>query len=573
MESHVTCLHHLSNKAGFSILKGRKLTCVSGFESTFLEHSSPPPPAPATVVMVAARRAAALLPLVLAAASPASAGARCGPTLPAGCDLDCLFAKHPWLAGEIEHTGEAVERHFRKHNRTICEHMCTCAEETPGQGRSEPKADTAGGLAEEAAAAEGDGEDPDDAIDRGVAAEKQLRGAARGGGAATLPPGCDLNCFFANHPWLEDEIEHTTEAVERHFRQNHKKVLPHACICPEKTSSAGHSEPEAAAAAAEGASEETVPTEQGSEDAHGADGAVAATEAPGAREGEGGAKAILPPGCNLDCFFKNHPFLAVNVEHTEEAVRRHFQKHPHSLDRLACDCRKEASAAGRAEPKVDAAGGATEEMPAESEVEESEHGDSGNGKPAEGGIEAGERDDLDGEKNGSHGSHDREEEHRAAAVSAAAAPAESIERAEALEVEAADLIARAEALEEEAASSDADRAASALPLVVAVFAGLVAGLVGQSIKEKRRRAKKEKESVQLPDAVFAASRRVSVQSLETDEEEWWSTAAASDLESDPKQLRRRSSADVAIAFGGRRASMGRQASMDTVNHMPPPLNE
>jgi len=533
----------------------------------------PPPPAPATVVMVAARRAATLLPLVLAAASPASTGARCGPTLPAGCDLDCLFAQHPWLAGEIQHTGEAVERHFRKHNRTICEHMCACPEEAPGRGRSGPKADAAGGSAEEAAAAEGDDEEADGAVDRGVAAGTQPRGAAGGGGAATLPPGCDLDCFFANHPRLADEIEHTTEAAERHFRQNHQRISPRACICPGKTPSAGHSEPEAAAA--EGASEETAPTEQESEDADGAvaDGAVAATEAPGAGEGEGGAEAILPSGCNLDCFFQNHPFLAVNVEHTEEAVRRHFQKHPHSLDRLACDCRKEASAAGRAEPEVDAAGGATEEMPAESEVEESEHGDVGDGKQAEGGIEAGERDDLDGEKNGSNDSHDREGEHQAEDVSAAAAPVESIERAEALEVEAADLIARAEALEAEAASLDADRGASALPLVLAACAGLIAGLAGQSIKEKRRRAKKEKESVQLPDAVFAASRRISVQSLETDEEEWWSTAAASDLESDPKQLRRRSSADVAIAFGGRRASMGRQASMDTVNHMPPPLNE
>jgi len=52
-------------------------------------------------------------------------------------------------------------------------------------------------------------------------------------------------------------------------------------------------------------------------------------------------EAALPPGCNLDCFFEKEKWLAVKIEHTEEAVLDFFKDQNVHVPIHACDCPEE----------------------------------------------------------------------------------------------------------------------------------------------------------------------------------------------------------------------------------------
>ena len=161
--------------------------------------------------MVAARRASTGLLLVLVAASPAPSAARVGgrrlqmlleepPTLPPGCDLDCLLDKHPYL--QVERTREAVEHVLRTEmNSKIYglaqgPYACMCRGKVFDGGEPDPP------LGER---------DPSK--------------------AAALLGACDLGCFFDNHLWLQRKIEHTEEAVLDLVRAKQLEIVPDACVC------------------------------------------------------------------------------------------------------------------------------------------------------------------------------------------------------------------------------------------------------------------------------------------------------------------------------------------------------
>ena len=199
-------------------------------------------------------------------------------TLPPGCDIECFFDKHfVRHTDEMEYTREAALKHIREHNIKVTQHSCLCLGKIHNVGDSKPL--------------------------------KPIE--------AALPPGCDLDCFFHNHYWLEHKIEHTEEAVLNLIRDHKLRVNKTSCRCNDKKP-------------VEGNSSETKP------------------------------EVTLPPGCNLDCFFENHPWYARTLPHTEEAVLHHFQEVKRPIKINACQCAAAADGANE--------GGGAESSKVENEV-------------------------------------------------------------------------------------------------------------------------------------------------------------------------------------------------------------
>merc|ERR1712085_200757 len=72
---------------------------------------------------------------------------------------------------------------------------------------------------------------------------------------SVFPPGCNLDCFFDNNPWLEEKIDHTEKAV-LDFLQN--KTIPiYICACQAGAPVEEDSAPDASAVEA-GAMKEIV---------------------------------------------------------------------------------------------------------------------------------------------------------------------------------------------------------------------------------------------------------------------------------------------------------------------------
>lgn len=217
--------------------------------------------------------------------------------------------------------------------------------------------------------------------DAGAARAQEALAAVEGDlSAAFLPPGCDLDCFFENHPAQADTLERTEEAVAKHLRQKRKRwkqrkdwkkskwrrFYNHACDCQgkhkkntEKAPQGNQTKnlmkrpgaveqealverpragPEGAVVA--GAIEEILHVEEEIEalEQEAGDGAALEEQVLAAVEEEL-IEAVLPPGCDLDCFFDRNEMLADEIEHTEEAVLGHFQEQKRKIPSHACDCR------------------------------------------------------------------------------------------------------------------------------------------------------------------------------------------------------------------------------------------
>ena len=98
-------------------------------------------------------------------------------TLPPGCDLGCFIENQHWVKDKLEDSEEVTEEkvlhHFQKKNKQIYGCMCTCHGD-PASG---------GGAIKDMVHAEEEG--PESTGEHSI--------------EVTLPPECDLKCFFDNH--------------------------------------------------------------------------------------------------------------------------------------------------------------------------------------------------------------------------------------------------------------------------------------------------------------------------------------------------------------------------------------
>ena len=300
--------------------------------------------------------------------------------LPPGCNLECFFDNHQWLADKIEHTEEAVVEHFQKRWKKIpkdtWEHACDCGaesavieeivhleeelEELEDQDGDEAKREkevlesVEAGLIKAALPPDCDLDcffDNHDFLAKKLEHTEEAvleffqkknreipSAACACPGESTLPFSCDLDCFFANHDWLAKHIEHTEEAVLGFYQKMKRNITSEACACPDGSPVLGDAAPDPDAVE-EGAIEEIVYLEEEIEKLENQDGNGTARveEVLASVEGEL-IEAALPPGCDLNCFFENHEHLASKIEHTEEAVLEHFQKQKKRIGAHACDC-------------------------------------------------------------------------------------------------------------------------------------------------------------------------------------------------------------------------------------------
>eukprot|EP00578_Thalassiosira_sp_NH16_P025460 CAMPEP_0181098612 /NCGR_PEP_ID=MMETSP1071-20121207/12219_1 /TAXON_ID=35127 /ORGANISM="Thalassiosira sp., Strain NH16" /LENGTH=449 /DNA_ID=CAMNT_0023181219 /DNA_START=572 /DNA_END=1921 /DNA_ORIENTATION=- len=256
--------------------------------------------------------------------------------LPPGCNLDCFFENHKRLSDKIEHTEEAVLDFFKNKKKKggIGGRACDCHGETAIIEEIVHVEDEI----EELEGQDGDGAELKEEVLKSV--EEELI-------EASLPPGCDLDCFFDKHHALAKKIENTEEALLEHFQKHSKKVYNNACGCQGGASVEGDSEPKPTNEVEEGAMEEIIHVEEEIEELEGQDGDSAELEKEVLESVEEELiEAALPPGCNLDCFFDNHKKLTDKIEHTEEAVLDFFQKQKRKIPRHACDCEETVANAG-----------------------------------------------------------------------------------------------------------------------------------------------------------------------------------------------------------------------------------
>ena len=249
--------------------------------------------------------------------------------LPPGCDLGCFFDNHQKLKDTIEHTEEAVVEHFQKLGRKIpkdkWEHACDC------RGESAVLEEM---VHVEEQIEELENQDGDDA----KVEEEVLKSVQEGLTKAVLPPGCNLDCFFNNRPKIADSIERTEEALLDFFQKRNRRVPKNACVCHGEAPVVGEAAP-GPDAVEQGAIEEIVHLEGELEKLEDQNGDAATLEEEVlASVADELIEAVLPPGCDLSCFFGNHEKLAGKLEHTEEAVVEHFQKQKRTIGAHACDC-------------------------------------------------------------------------------------------------------------------------------------------------------------------------------------------------------------------------------------------
>jgi len=213
--------------------------------------------------------------------------------LPAGCDVECFFwhyeETHANAWEKFSHSRTAVLRHIQDKHKHIPVSFCACQGEGPvEEGESGPKSSITAveGAIGEIVHVEEEIEELEHQNGKGAELEKEvLEGVEKELIEVALPANCNLGCFFDNHKWMKDHVEHTEEAVVAKFKERGATFKHNACECHDKE-----------------------------------------------------IEVALPVDCNLDCFFNNHQWLKGHIEHTKEAVVAKFKERGHTLAKDACDC-------------------------------------------------------------------------------------------------------------------------------------------------------------------------------------------------------------------------------------------
>merc|ERR1719253_1966439 len=249
--------------------------------------------------------------------------------LPPDCDLACLFDNRPDLVGNnASRTETAVLACLRDRNETLGDRDCACEGGAPvagGAAAPEPGAAAAAGALEEIMRVEDTIEELEDRGGNDTQQEEEALASVEADlMSVTLPGDCNLDCFFENHDWLKDKIEHTHEAILIHYFSQMKKIEKHACEC--------HGEAAVV--------EEMEHVREEIKELEGQDGEGAALEAQALEKVEAElVAAALPPGCDLECLFDNYrPLFAGNASRTEAVVLDHFRKRNESVPSYACAC-------------------------------------------------------------------------------------------------------------------------------------------------------------------------------------------------------------------------------------------